>query len=422
MLYLIEGLDCSGKKAVAAKVQDMLQTDGYVTNIIIGSSGSRIVQKLDKKLVSSYNIKKGSIKDKLRKTVYAIEPVIDGIYYQDNPNTINIKISSHYRAWARAIVEKDQIMVDRFLRFKKKHISYDGVTLLTTDFNTRLSRHRLDVQAGRTNKAEDKRFFHHNKQFFDDWDKEMRNLIEYNISNQLPISTTNIPIDVVAKQVYKRILGIQNAKLTDYIVMLKPDALNSVTDRDTVYNLFVAFANHLLQMDQFPISKKMEMVASEAHQHAYERSQSEKSFMGDTRIVSMKEIDRLLKCAQSFQNQRTILVEKVIVNGITALGYNIINDTHITVSANDINYIYPEIGFDINKQKDIVSRLHDYLDNKCVQIIKVTGSHEGFLLQHWKTFVRHFLIKNRTEKYPLRNLIHVCDGSDYEYINRIAKF
>lgn len=420
MLYLIEGLDCSGKKAIAASAQEMLQAAGYITNIIIGSSGSKIVQKLDKKLVRLYNIRKGSIGDKIRKTIYAIEPVIDGIYYRDNLNIINIKISSHYRAWARAIVEKDQTMVNRFLRFKKRHIVYDGVTLLTADFDTRLNRHRSDVKSGKTDKIEEKRFFHHNKQLFNDWDKEMRNLIEHNISNQLPINTTNTSIDVVAEQVFARILEIQNAKSTAYIVMLKPDALNSIADKNIVYSLYLAFANHLLQMSRFSISEEMETIAKEAHQHAYERSQSEKAFMGDTRIVSMNEVQMLLKYAQSFQNQKTISVENVIVDGMIALGYKIINERYITLSTNDVNHIYSECEFQSSNQ-DICSRLHDYLDNKRVHIIKVIGSHEGFLLQHWKTFVRHFLITKKIEKYPLCNLIHVCDGSDYEYINRIAK-
>lgn len=157
------------------------------------------------------------------------------------------------------------MMVDGFFRFKKRHIRYDGITLLTADFDTRVKRHRSVVQSGKIDKIEEKRFFHHNRQFFDDWEKEMRTLIEQDISNQLPIYTTNTSVDVVAQQVFERILGIQNAKETAHIVMLKPDALSSIADKSSVYSLYLAFVNHLLQMNRFTITEEMEMVSREAH-------------------------------------------------------------------------------------------------------------------------------------------------------------
>lgn len=420
MLYLIEGLDCSGKKAVAIQVQKMLQDAGYTTNIIIGSCGSKFVQKLDGLLVHSYNIQKGSIKDKFRKFIYAIEPVIDGLLYHNNINEINIKVSSHYRAWARAVVENDKTMIIFYLKSKKVHIKYDGGVLLTADFNTRIERHRLDVKTGKTDKIESKRFFNYNKKYFDNWNQELQKLIAENISLQLPIDTTNVPIEIIANEVYNRILEVRKALTQHYIIMLKPDALGTFTNKESAHDLYIEFANHLLQLYKFPTSDKTRQIAIEAHRHVVERAESEKAFMGDTKIVSMNEINNLLSYAVHWENQKDILVENVIIKGLLLLGFRIISDSYIKLSIDDVNNIYITDQME-NDNPEISLRLHEYLDNKKVRVIKLRGKYAGFLLQHWKTYVRHFLIVNKKEKYPLRNLIHVCDGTDFDYINQLIK-
>ena len=55
------------------------------------------------------------------------------------------------------------------------------------------------------------------------------------------------------------------------------------------------------------------------------------------------------------------------------------------------------------------------LPNAFVIEIDTYGSH---LLHHWKTYVRHFCIIKRTERYPLCNLLHVSE-EDYEYLDKL---
>ena len=42
-------------------------------------------------------------------------------------------------------------------------------------------------------------------------------------------------------------------------------------------------------------------------------------------------------------------------------------------------------------------------------------------LQHWKTYVRHLLLERSPNGgHLLRNLVHVCDGPDADYLTRLC--
>lgn len=419
MLYLIEGLDCSGKKEVASKVETLLSEYGLKVNIIIGSAGSKIVQLIEKKLVQSFFVKKGSLVDSFRKKVYTMEPIIDGVLYRHKVDVIDLKISSHYRAWARAIVENDNSMVCDFAKYKKQHIDYDGATLLTVDFDTRIERHRKDYISGKTNKIEEKRFFNNNKSFFDKWDSALFNLISNDVTNQEPINTKDCDSVFVANIIVQRIMELHNSWVSPNIIMLKPDALDAQVDGELVYNLLIAFANHLKGNNEPSLSNEMNVVASEAYRHTYERSLTEKSFSGDTRIVPLQKIYALMKYADNCRTRRNINVADVIICGIEIIGYEILHDKLIQLSASDVERIYPR-QFIEDDSKNNEWRLHLYLDNQKVRIIQLRGRYGSFILQHLKTYVRHFLIMEREEPFPLKNLIHVSDEDDYDYLMQIV--
>lgn len=198
--YLIEGLDCSGKKTIATKVEEILKAEGYEVDIVIGPTCSKFLQRLDGFLVNLFNIKPGTILDKIRKTTYAYEPFIDGLFACKNKKII-IKVSSHFRAWARAIIENDVLMIRKFEKHKNHHIQFAGSTLLWTDFDERISRHRNDVLSGRTHKIEEKRFFNHNEKMFEAWHAELKKLLSENIDKNLFINTTNGNIDDISVEI-----------------------------------------------------------------------------------------------------------------------------------------------------------------------------------------------------------------------------
>lgn len=162
----------------------------------------------------------------------------------------------------------------------------------------------------------------------------------------------------------------------------------------------------------------MEKLYVAAHQHAYERSKTEKAFVMNKKDITNNKINQLLTLSHKYENQKVIPIKDVILNGVLAMQFRIIKTAFANLSPYDVEQIYPRSKSNPD-DKDVVLKLHYYLDNQDVYVIKVSGMGKGFLLQHWKTFVRHFLIANKCDTYPLQNLVHICDGDDYEYINAI---
>ena len=56
--------------------------------------------------------------------------------------------------------------------------------------------------------------------------------------------------------------------------------------------------------------------------------------------------------------------------------------------------------------------LHEYLDGQDVHIVDM-GNTDRYILQWWKTFVRHYFLDYSQRKYYLRNLIHVVEEVIY---------
>ena len=205
--YLIEGLDCSGKKAVAGNVVAMLENKGYPAIAVIGPLCNSGLRAFDQVLVNSTNIKSGSLLDSIRKTTYALEPVIDGIMRRES-RKCTIKISSHYRAWARAIVESDFSMIKKFQKHANQHVKYSGAALLWTDFDKRVLRHKQDVIENKTSKIESKRFFNYNKDLFESWHFELYKLLEVYIGSVVHINTTYAEISDISNEVFEHMLGL----------------------------------------------------------------------------------------------------------------------------------------------------------------------------------------------------------------------
>lgn len=207
--YVIEGLDCSGKKTIAAVVKQKITESGINCEIVIGPLYGGILRRIDDWLVNLSYKKSFRTLYWLRKKIYVVEPILDGLFFRSPRNTVIIKISSHYRSWARAIVENDRKMVKGFENGKKHHYKYMGASLISTDFQNRIDRHRLDKRTGKTNKTEKERFFNNNADLFERWDNELKELLITNVQSVIFVYN-NDDIDVVAELVYKHIMGCIN--------------------------------------------------------------------------------------------------------------------------------------------------------------------------------------------------------------------
>ncbi|MFD7629327.1 hypothetical protein ACFV7Q_25430 [Streptomyces sp. NPDC059851] len=198
--YTVEGLDCSGKKTITRLVQERLQEQGLRTNIVIGPLIGGGLGRLDARLASiTTAVRRGSPTDLLRRSLYVAEPVLDRLFHRPGPTPV-LKVSTHFRAWARAGVEHDRWMAGGYNATRSVHVRYAGATLLATDFDVRLARHRADVAAGRTTKVEHRRFFGPDPEAFTAWHDALDRLMSAHIPHVLRLdSTTTDPADLAER-------------------------------------------------------------------------------------------------------------------------------------------------------------------------------------------------------------------------------
>lgn len=205
VLYLIEGLDCSGKKTTAKLVESWFKMQGYSVRICIGPLFAPL-QRLDDFLVSLSYKKVPKPLLMLRKKFYLYAPILDDMLWRPNRDTdIVLKVSSSYRTWARAVVEEDTTMSGFFEKHRRSLVRYSGATVLETAFDERLRRHREMFASGLTQKNEEKRFFGMDEVLFGRWNGVMTDLMRRDIQNVLVIDTTGVDRDLISRQIIEEI-------------------------------------------------------------------------------------------------------------------------------------------------------------------------------------------------------------------------
>jgi hypothetical protein len=198
-------------------------------------------------------------------------------------------------------------------------------------------------------------------------------------------------------------------------VMLKPDAFATFIPRRICTSLFHAFANHICPSETASLKGDMLICESNAKMQVYERAKTESKFRGDICFNSQAKA-KFISAIESFEGDN-LLAADVIQLGIVSLGYNIIRRKNYCLLPQDVTFIYGLDDYE-SKLTNLSNSLHDYLDWKNIVLLKLSSCYGDFLMQHWKTYVRHFLIINRTEQFPLINLIHVCED-EYQYIDSL---
>jgi hypothetical protein len=206
--YLIEGLDCSGKKTVTRRVSEVLADQGVFVNPVIGPLVQGPLGRLDGYLANiTRPVSPNSLLGRFRRLSFAAGPVVDGLFYQLTYRH-DVKISSHYRAWAYARVEGDRLVDRAFSSTRRFHPVFAGATLLYAEFDTRLQRHRGDVEGGRTGKREEVRFFGPglDQDTFEAWHTDLDALMGRHIPQVQRLNSTGGDIDVLAEKVAQHVL------------------------------------------------------------------------------------------------------------------------------------------------------------------------------------------------------------------------
>ena len=169
VLYLIEGLDCSGKKTTAKRVESWFKEQGYSVRICIGPLFAPL-QRLDDFLVSLTYRRSPKPLLKLRKKLYLYAPILDAALWRiDRDADIVLKVSSSYRTWARAVVEGDTAMSGFFEKHRRSLVRYSGAAL------------------------------------FWRWNSIMIDLMRRDIQNVLVIDTTGADGDLISRQIIEEI-------------------------------------------------------------------------------------------------------------------------------------------------------------------------------------------------------------------------
>lgn len=142
-----------------------------------------------------------------RRLVYVTEPIIDGTRRRHPVGEAVVKVSSHYRAWARALVEDDAVMSDVYRATRRLHVRYVGATLLHTDFGVRLARHRADVDAERTNRNEQRRFAGPSDEVFVGWHAELDRLLTAAVPQVQRLDSSGDAPEILAARVVAHALA-----------------------------------------------------------------------------------------------------------------------------------------------------------------------------------------------------------------------
>jgi hypothetical protein len=207
---------------------------------------------------------------------------------------------------------------------------------------------------------------------------------------------------------------------TKGIVFYKPDALEGIHSRvsGARAGLFCrAIALHL-GATEVGLTADALATASAALAQITERSTTEAEFVAQVREpVTCRE--SLLSSALAFEATATVATVSVLDRGLGDLGFDEQARVWHTCSERDVDAIYCAAACG-DSGSSIVEQLRSFLGGHVIQIVVLGGFQDPKLLQHWKTIARHALLDRRTPDNRLRNLVHVCESADRQFVAALA--
>jgi hypothetical protein len=160
----------------------------------------------------------------------------------------------------------------------------------------------------------------------------------------------------------------------------------------------------------------MKSCEQNAKTQVLERSLSEPRFQGDLDYIDSETKDSFNNAIDSITDDSPLAAD-IIRLGIESLRYKVVTYLEYEITPQDVTNIYRLDDYD-GKLATLSKRLHEYLDGRTVALIRFRSIYGDYLMQHWKIYVRHFLILNRIEQFPLINLIHVCED-EFSYVDKL---
>lgn len=150
LLVLIEGLDCSGKKIIAEKVQSLLKRDAINAVINKGSLYHSFISRISNYFTTKalLGAKEGFLVKYVKSFIYFLEPLIDRLFFQHPDNQVVIQVSSYFRSVSWSLSRHKFIYYYLGKLFLPLYIKYNIIFYITSDYKTRIRRH-LKMHSGK---------------------------------------------------------------------------------------------------------------------------------------------------------------------------------------------------------------------------------------------------------------------------------
>jgi hypothetical protein len=190
------------------------------------------------------------------------------------------------------------------------------------------------------------------------------------------------------------------------LVVLKPDCSMGNKSRipsSAARNFLIALAWEFDASTVSELPKIARIRAARAHRQIVERRRSETAFQGhpkDRASVSRK----LLNLSTSYQ-ATDVSTSALLVRSLAVLGFVVCRRTKRECTRSDVSLLYG----DLTLNGALRARLESYLLGHPICLCLLKGNQHPCVLQIWKTYVRHMLLRRPSVGYLLRNLVHVAD-------------
>lgn len=208
------------------------------------------------------------------------------------------------------------------------------------------------------------------------------------------------------------------------MVFCKPDSLvgeRSVTEPDRARVFLAALGQLTGRHARTPMVPMIDGAWSDriawANRQIVERAVSELAFRGQV-AAAVDCVERLARAAASWPDEPQPTVA-VLRRSVECFGFQLASSAEVILTEADVDSIYRGATSTANYEQ-VRAALLAYLVGHPIHLWKLAGVQDRAVLQWWKTYVRHILMDREPGTYPLRNLVHVCEGPDEVYLERFV--
>ncbi|MDX3854218.1 hypothetical protein [Streptomyces sp. AK02-01A] len=201
------------------------------------------------------------------------------------------------------------------------------------------------------------------------------------------------------------------------VVFCKPDALSGprrTVTRERAVALLTALAGMCSGTGAGTlVPVPWRSAAERAAVQVSERARTETPFQGAVREGGTASA-QLLKMVDALP-AGVVATSELLELSLGGLGFGVRSAHRLVLGEVGVDAVYAG-ATTTTEYEPVRARLLEYLAAEEVEVWDLEAGQAACVLQWWKTYVRHLLLDRRPGEYLLRNLVHVCDGPDADYL------